>query len=114
MPYLSIKTNQPLPVEARASLLARASQSIAKHLGKSEQYVMIAVEDAAPLLFGGNDQPAAYLELKSIGLPEGQTPALSHALCELLEAEIGVPRDRIYVEFADASRSMWGWNGTTF
>ena len=26
----------------------------------------------------------------------------------------GIAGDRIYIEFADAPRRMWGWNGGTF
>ncbi|MDB9356503.1 phenylpyruvate tautomerase MIF-related protein, partial [Nodularia spumigena CS-587/03] len=27
---------------------------------------------------------------------------------------LGVPENRIYIEFADAQATMWGWNGATF
>ncbi len=66
------------------------------------------------MLFGGNDAALAYLELKSIGLPERKTRELSEALCTLLEEEVGIARDRIYIEFSNAERHLWGWNGTTF
>jgi len=28
--------------------------------------------------------------------------------------ETGIPVDRMYIEFSDAERSMWGWNASTF
>ena len=31
-----------------------------------------------------------------------------------IEDKLGVPKKRIYIEFADAKGSMWGWNGRTF
>jgi len=31
-----------------------------------------------------------------------------------MNSELGLPADRVYIEFADAPRSMWGWNGGTF
>ena len=114
MPYLRIQTNQSLHAEGRASLVTQASRTVAESLAKPEQYVMVAVEDGTPMLFAGSDAPAAYLELKSIGLPESRTTELSRALCELVQTEIGVSQDRVYIEFADAPRSMWGWNGATF
>ncbi len=52
--------------------------------------------------------------MKSVGLPKGSTTALSTALCELMKTKLGVPLDRIYIEFADAQGAMWGWNGGTF
>lgn len=114
MPYLKIQTNQAIDAAAGKSLLARASQLVAGELGKPESYVMVALADNTPMLFAGDDAPLAYLELKSIGLPESKTAALSAALCSLMEDGIGVARDRVYIEFADAPRAMWGWNSTTF
>jgi phenylpyruvate tautomerase PptA (4-oxalocrotonate tautomerase family) len=42
------------------------------------------------------------------------TAAISEVLCNLVSAEAGISPDRIYIEFADAPRKMWGWNGGTF
>ncbi len=114
MPYLKIQTNHELNAEGRAALMAKASRTLAESLGKPEQYVMIAVQDGTAMQFAGSDDPAAYMELKSIGLPESQTTALSQTLCDLVQTEIGVSRDRVYIEFTNAPRNMWGWNGATF
>ncbi|MEE8343261.1 MAG: phenylpyruvate tautomerase MIF-related protein [Gammaproteobacteria bacterium] len=39
---------------------------------------------------------------------------MSQALCGLMQQELGVAQDRVYVEFSDVPRKMWGWNGGTF
>ena len=83
-------------------------------LGKPERYVMISLDPACSMLFAGEEAPLAYLELKSIGLPGDQTRTFSADLCRLVSEEIGVPAERIFIEFTDAPRSMWGWNGATF
>lgn len=114
MPYLKIQTNTPLTAEAAQALLAKASRTVAGLLGKPENYVMVALEPPLPMLFTGSDAPLAYLELKSIGLPEGKTAALSKTLCELMEQETGVNKERVYIEFANAKGALWGWNGGTF
>ena len=114
MPYLMIQTNQTIDAAGGKSLLTKASKLVASELGKPESYVMVALEDKTPMLFAGDEAPLAYLELKSIGLPENKTTTLSAALCGLMEETIGVSKDRVYIEFADAPRSMWGWNGSTF
>ncbi len=113
MPYLAIRTNQSVE-EKKEQLLRKASLLIAKETGKQESYVMVSLEPSATMLFGGSNKPLAYLELKSLGLPEQKIPALSQALCSLLEQEAGIPKERIYIEFSNAERHMWGWNGTTF
>jgi hypothetical protein len=66
------------------------------------------------MIFGGSGAPLLYIELKSIGLPRDRTKILSSKLCEFLHDETGVSTDRMYIEFSDAERAMWGWNGTTF
>ena len=114
MPYLSVRTNKSLAADACAALLTKASRAVAESLEKPEQYVMVALQGDTPMLFAGHDAPMAYLELKSIGLPESRTAALSRSLCDLMHTELGIPQDRVYIEFANAPRSMWGWNGATF
>lgn len=114
MPYLNITTNQNLQDQERANLLQRASALVAEQLGKPERYVMVGWRHDPHMLFGGSDEPLAYLELKSIGLPGGDTVRLSAALSTLIGERLSIRADRIYIEFADAARNMWGWNGATF
>lgn len=114
MPYLRIQTNvEREPGDAQPVLL-RASKLVAGMVGKPEKYVMAALEAGQPMVFGGSEAPAAYLELKSIGLPRGRTEEFSRVLCEFVSEEFGIRKERIYIEFADAQGAMWGWNGGTF
>ena len=114
MPYLKIQTNQEIAPEQSSSWLKQASSLVADQLGKPERYVMVVMEPPQPMVFAGSDDPTVFMELKSIGLSESQTPDLSNALCELAHETLGVAQDRIYIEFSDAPRKMWGWNGATF
>jgi phenylpyruvate tautomerase len=114
MPYLKIQTNQPLDDTATQALLAKASQTTASELGKPERYVMVSVHAGTPMMFAGSHDPCAYLELKSLGLPDDITANLSQALCALLAQEMDLDPGRIYIEFASPERHMWGWNNTTF
>jgi phenylpyruvate tautomerase PptA (4-oxalocrotonate tautomerase family) len=114
MPLLKIQTNAPIDADTQKTLVGKASQQVASMLGKPERYVMVSLEHNPAMLFGGSDAPLAYLELKSIGLPESRTAELSQGLADLMNAELQLPADRVYIEFADAPRAMWGWNGGTF
>jgi phenylpyruvate tautomerase PptA (4-oxalocrotonate tautomerase family) len=114
MPYLKIQTNLPLGKKAERTVLKNASRLVAEQLGKPESYVMVAVEADTPMLFAGSDDPVAFLELKSIGLPARKTKALSQALCQLVEGYLGISCDRVYVKFIDVKHGMWGWKGDTF
>lgn len=114
MPYLKIETNVELAPDQRQQLLSESSRRAAELLGKPERYVMVSLTDGHPMLFGGTDAPLVYMEFKSIGLPESQTAELSSALAALMTDRLGVPADRVYIEFANAARHLWGWNGATF
>lgn len=114
MPYLSITTNQPLSDAQRDPLLRDASALVAAQLGKPERYVLVAWQHNPAMCFAGSADPLAYLELKSIGLPADATADLSAALCDFVGERLGIAAERVYVEFADAARHMWGWNGATF
>lgn len=114
MPYLLIQTNVAVAEAERAKILAEASRTVADMLGKPENYVMIALRAGESLLFAGSDTPAAYLELKSIGLPETESGHFSTVLCDFVSNALNIPVSRIYIEFNAAPRHLWGWNKTTF
>lgn len=114
MPLLQIHTNQQLTADLQTTFLKQASKTVAEALGKSEQYVMIRLNQGQPMLFAGSNAPLAFLELKSLGLPEENTTQLSATLCELIQSQLTIPSDRIYIEFSNAQRHMWGWDRRTF
>ena len=114
MPYFSIETNQSIDPPSNRQLLKKTSAFIANLLGKPESYVMISIKPDTPLIFGGSDAPAAFVRLKSIGLPRDRCPELSEKICNLIEQELAVPRDRVFIDFKDLARNMFGWNGKTF
>jgi len=114
MPYLNIQTNVKINDDDQAALLHKASQVAATALGKPESYVMVHLDAGKAMLFAGSDAPLAYLQLKSLGLPETKTGDLSSALCALMQTELGIDPGRVYIEFAGPERHMWGWNSDTF
>ncbi len=112
MPYIKLNTN--VEIEDKPSVLRKLSQIAVKETGKPESYVMIEITDNSSMLFAGKDTPLAFLECKSIGLSERQAKALSASLCELLNTELHISSDRIYIEFSNAPAAFWGYNGSTF
>ncbi len=115
MPLIKVQTSVSAPEKSEVeTLLKSLSAALASHLGKPESYVMTAFESNVPMTFAGTTDPVCYLEIKSIGLPASQTKPMSQDFCEKINQALGIPVNRIYIEFADAARTMWGWNGTTF
>ncbi len=114
MPYLKIQTNLPMTKKAKRTVLRAASLLISEELGKPEEFVMVAVQPDTDMMFAGTEDPVAFLELKSVGLPGRQTKRLSGELCNMIHQHLGIEPARTYVKFIDVRRGMWGWKGDTF
>lgn len=115
MPLIKIHSNVEPPTAKADALLKRCSTALAEQLGKPERYVMTCLMPHAPMTFAGTSEPTCYVEVKSIGtLSTQQTQDMSASFCRILSEGLEVPPERIYLEFADAERHLWGWNGKTF
>lgn len=115
MPLIKLQTSiQPEPARVE-ELLKMLSATLSQQLGKPESYVMTAFEAGIPMTFAGSADPCCYVEIKSVGqFSANQTQAMSEFFCGKIEADLGIPKKRIYIEFAEAKGYLWGWNGTTF
>ncbi|HMJ14051.1 MAG TPA: phenylpyruvate tautomerase MIF-related protein [Polyangiaceae bacterium] len=116
MPLIQVITSAPAAASAHErGLLRTLSARLAEHLKKPERYVMTCLDTTAHMTFAGSDQPACYVEIKSIGrFTPDMTRALSAEICDLLAKELGVARDRIYIEFSDSQGHLWGHDGDIF
>lgn len=116
MPLIKVQTSVDAPAKGVVeNLLKDLSSSLAKHLGKPESYVMTAFDSGTPMTFAGTTDPTCFIEIKSVGTMGGvKTSAMSQDFCAKVQAALGVPTNRTYIEFADSEGAMWGWNGRTF
>jgi phenylpyruvate tautomerase PptA (4-oxalocrotonate tautomerase family) len=116
MPLIQIKTSVQNPEQEQVeSLLTHLSAKLATHLGKPESYVMTSFTASVPMTFAGTFEPTCYMEVKSIGtMSSSQTQAMSQDFCSIISENLGIAKNRIYIEFADAKGYLWGWNGSTF
>ena len=116
MPLIQVFTSAPAPTpDAQKALLADLSKLLAARFGKPERWVMTCLEAAVGMTFGGTSAPAAFAAVKNVGkMTAKETETLSDEICGRLAAGLGVARDRIYIEFADAVGYLWGWDGGTF
>lgn len=114
MPFLTIKTNLPLDNAMSSEIMNQGTKVIAQVTGKPKSYIMVHVSGGEHLMMGGKIDPCAYMEMKSIGMPASQIPALSAELTKMMEAKLRVPANRIYIEFAPVPGNLWGYNGSTF
>ncbi|MCH9699252.1 MAG: hypothetical protein K0U68_14210 [Gammaproteobacteria bacterium] len=114
MPYLKVTTNLDISESDRSEFLKQASDTVSQMLSKPERYVLVEVCTGQNLSMSGTTDPVAYVELKSIGLPEKKTSGFSSDLCKFLQDALGLDPERVYIEFTDIPRHLWGWNNGTF
>ena len=114
MPFINVKTNAKLSSEKKEIIKRRLFESISIIPGKSDRYLMIAVEDQTDMAFHrDSDALTAMVEVKLFG---GSTKdayqKLTAAICMILSDEAGVNGDSCYVRFEETT--YWGYNGFMF
>jgi phenylpyruvate tautomerase PptA (4-oxalocrotonate tautomerase family) len=114
MPLLKLETTVVLSEDKRQALLASLSKIVAETINKPEQYVMVTASGAA-MQMSGSPGDAAFVDVRSIGgLTDDVNRKLSQKVCQLMHDSLGIPPNRIYLNFTDVQAGHWGWNGSTF
>lgn len=116
MPLLNLFSSaRSLDEAVLGQVLRSFSKLLAAELGKPERYVMVGLAPRMEMSFAGSREPACYAELKNVGsLADDEIERLSAVLCEAIGKGLGLPKDRIYIEFTNADGALWGFDGGTF
>ena len=114
MPYINVKTNAKLSAKAKANIQSRLFDCIGVIPGKSDRYLMIAVEDGVAMAFHrDSESPMAMVEVKIFGeASKGDYQKLTGAITLILADEAKVEKDYCYVKFDEVK--YWGYNGFMF
>ncbi|CAG9559262.1 unnamed protein product [Danaus chrysippus] len=114
MPHLRIETNvskSKIPED----FVTKAIPILANSLGKPAQFCVVSIIPDVQMCFGGSNAPCATASLMSIGaLGLNENKKHSKVLFELIEKELGVPKDRMYITYQNEPSSNVGFKGTTF
>jgi phenylpyruvate tautomerase PptA (4-oxalocrotonate tautomerase family) len=114
MPLLKLETNAALSEDKRKALLGPLSKTVAEIVGKPEQYVMVTIGQAG-MLMSGSAGDAAFVDIRGIGgLNYDVNRKLAERVCMLLQEFLGIPPNRVYLNFTELEAGNWGWNGNTF
>ncbi|CAF0802694.1 unnamed protein product [Rotaria sordida] len=113
MPVLAVQTNVA-DNEITNDFLKQLSAKVAQVLSKPEGYVAVHISSGQKLFFGGTNDPAAVMELTSIGLSTNQTAKISNEIMSLFEEKLNISADRMYLKFTNVTGNMMGWNKATF
>lgn len=115
MPLIELDTSCELDAGKKQAVLAGLSRAVAEGTGKPEQYVMACVRDRVAMLMAGGAGPAALVTIKGIGgLSKTVNQGLAGKITQMLQKELGVPGDRVYITFQELDAGHWAWNGKTF
>lgn len=114
MPYIEIKTNTPIPQKNEVSIKAKIAEVLTSAFpSKTENWLMVDFTEKSRMYFGGKDDPCAMVRIALFG--KGTSAGfdkMTDGVCSLIEAELGIPADRIYVKYEEVSH--WGWNNSNF
>ncbi|MCP5459295.1 MAG: hypothetical protein H6971_06680 [Gammaproteobacteria bacterium] len=114
MPLLQLQVSTPVAEDKQAGLLSALSKVMSEAIGKPERYVMVTLK-TGPVLMSGDAGPGAFADVRSIGgLNSGVNKQLAQNICALLQKELGIAGERVFLNFTDVSAGHWGWNGGTF
>lgn len=116
MPTFILNSNIPKPEPEIIEKIQQGCATIlSEQIGKSQDFVMTALNFEQDLSFGNSSEPCAYAEVKNVGtLNPNLTNSMSRELCRHIFSILNISEDKIYIEFQESERHLWGWNGKTF
>jgi phenylpyruvate tautomerase len=114
MPLMTIRSAARVDDIAVSSVLSACSAKLAELLAQPEAYVMTLFDRPSSMTMAGTADPCCLVEIRSVvELTGDQTRAMTQAFCAMLAEHLGVPPNRIFLNFTDFRRAMWGFNGST-
>ncbi|XP_076030185.1 macrophage migration inhibitory factor-like [Oratosquilla oratoria] len=114
MPYFHLSTNLPKE-KIPDSCLSDLSKIVSESLGKPETFVSVHIAPDQMLMFGGSTDPCGMAVLISIGkLGIEENKQHSAKLSDYIEKNLGIPKNRMYINFVDKERGDVGFGGSTF
>ena len=116
MPLIQLDTSFSFPDQNRKQAIAKTlSQIAAEGTGKPEQYVMTCIHDNVAMTMGGAPGPCALVSIKAIGgLTKSANSVLAAKVSLLLQSELNISSNRIFLTFEELEPTHWAWEGKTF
>lgn len=113
MPFIRVSTN--VKTEKKEIAIKKGlGEAITLISGKTERYLMVEIRGGSFMAFDGDEStPVAMVEVQLLGAADpAELNRLTAAITALLERELDIPADRIYVNHLFFEH--WGLNGENF
>jgi len=113
MPYIHSVVSVKMSPEQKDAVKSKLGQAINEMPGKSEDTLMITLQDEQSMYFRGkNKEMAAFVELKLLYTQSLQAKEdFTRKVCDIYSRELGIPGEEIFVAFTETEKGNWGWNG---
>ncbi len=112
MPLITTKVSTRITEENEISLKSKYGKAI-ELINKSEGWLMVEFQDNCRMYFKGDNAPSAMIEVDLFGkATDSGYDALTEKLTEIVEAELGIPKSRIYIKYSEIDH--WGYSGFNF
>ena len=113
MPFINITTNAELNKGRELKLKTALGEAITALPGKSEAWLMIAINSHTVMYFKGTNDLCAMIEVSIYGKQSNEAKdALTQKVTKAVFDELKVPPERIYVSYRETPD--WGLNGSNF
>lgn len=114
MPMINIKTNVSVSSEQENTIMSALGKSISLIRGKSEAWLMVGIDGGSSLCFREDKKtPCAFVNVSIYGSAStNEYEALTGAVTTLLNQQLGIRSDRIYVCYQETMN--WGYSGHNF
>lgn len=112
MPFINLNVNTTLSREARLRIKERLGVAIELIPGKSEEWLMLQLNDDRQMFFRGTDE--AQLAFVEVHLLIRQPVRehyndLTQAITQILREELGIAAECVYISFHETRD--WGYGG---
>ncbi|MCR5652855.1 MAG: hypothetical protein K6F88_03550 [Ruminococcus sp.] len=113
MPFIDVKTSVKADEAKKQAIENKLTESISLLPGKTSNYFMCAVEDGVSMMFHGDKENTAFVEVKIFGKStRAAYEKLTERICEIMDEELGVDPAYCYVKFEEVEN--WGFNNFMF
>ena len=114
MPVIDSKVSVNVSKEQEITIKERLGKAILLIPGKSENWLMVGIQDNYHLYFRGDDsQPIAFVEVKIFGGPDKAAfEKMTGEITDIFGDVLGIAPDHMYIRYL--ASDDWGWNGGNF
>ncbi len=114
MPYITVQTNLTVIKEKCDAIKEKLAVALADAFpGKTEEWLMLKMEDNITMYFAGTTAPCVMVNVDIFGKQSASGyDKMTSSVCEIISGVTGVPKNRMYVKYSEYDH--WGWNGSNF